>query len=104
MFSSDLFLGMFAVGLAGMPRRVADYSIEFEFGNQIATAGAYTIFFGMLLFTFAMIDSWKNGKKAPINPWGAQTLEWTVPHPIPLENFDDLPVVKADPYQYGERR
>ena len=98
------FLGMFSVGLAGMPRRVADYSIQFEFGNQIATIGAYTIFFGMLLFTYAMIASWKNGKKAPINPWNSQTLEWTVPNPIPLENFGELPVVKSDPYQYGERR
>jgi len=98
------FLGMFTVGLQGMPRRVADYAVIFERGNQIATAGAYTIFFGMLLFMYAMISSWISGKKAPINPWGSQTLEWTVRNPIPLENFVELPVVTSDPYRFGEKR
>jgi cytochrome c oxidase subunit 1 len=37
-----------------------------------------------------------------MNPWGAKTLEWTVPNPIPLENFGVLPVVTEDPYGYGE--
>jgi cytochrome c oxidase subunit 1 len=95
---------MFTVGLQGMPRRVADYAVIFERGNQIATAGAYIIFFGMLLFMYAMISSWISGKKAPINPWGSQTLEWTVRNPIPLENFDELPVVTSDPYRFGEKR
>lgn len=37
-----------------------------------------------------------------MNPWGAKTLEWTVPNPIPLENFAVLPVVTEDAYGYGE--
>jgi cytochrome c oxidase subunit 1 len=36
-----------------------------------------------------------------MNPWGAKTLEWTVPNPIPLENFPVLPVVTEDAYGYG---
>ncbi len=37
-----------------------------------------------------------------MNPWGAKTLEWTVPNPIPLENFEVLPVVTEAAYGYGE--
>jgi cytochrome c oxidase subunit 1 len=39
-----------------------------------------------------------------MNPWGAKTLEWTVPNPIPLENFAVLPVVTEDAYGYGEEQ
>ena len=47
-------------------------------------------------------SSWRHGPVAPTNPWGAKTLEWTVPNPIPLANFEVLPVVIADPYGFGE--
>lgn len=95
------FFGMFAVGLAGQPRRVSAYSEIFKHGNQISTMGAYTIFIGMLLFLSSIIHSWRNGEVAPANPWGAKTLEWQVPTPVPLENFEVLPVITSDPYGYG---
>jgi cytochrome c oxidase subunit 1 len=62
---------------------------------------AYTIFIGMLVLLAAVITSWRNGEIAGSNPWGAQTLEWMTPTPVPLENFEVLPVVTANPYQYG---
>ena len=97
------FLGMFIVGYAGQPRRVFNYSEEFATGNLISSIGAYTIGIGALIFLFAIINSWTSGQIAPANPWGAKTLEWQVPTPVPLENFDELPVVTSDPYQYGAR-
>jgi cytochrome c oxidase subunit 1 len=96
------FLGMFAVGLAGQPRRVEHYASTFATGNLVSTLGAYTIGVGMLVLLYAVVSSWRRGSIAPANPWGAKTLEWTVPNPIPLENFEVLPVVIADPYGYGE--
>ena len=85
------FLGMFAVGLAGQPRRVVHYDSVFGVGNLVSTLGAYTIGLGMLVLLYAVVSSWRRGAIAPANPWGAKTLEWTVPNPIPLENFEVLP-------------
>ncbi len=96
------FLGMFAVGLAGQPRRVVHYDNMFAVGNLVSTMGAYVIGVGMLVLLYAVVSSWRHGPIAPANPWGAKTLEWTVPNPIPLENFEVLPVVISDPYGYGE--
>jgi cytochrome c oxidase subunit I len=95
-------MGMFAVGLSGQPRRVVHYDHMFAVGNFVSTMGAYTIGLGMLLLLYAVISSWRHGPVAPANPWGGKTLEWAVPNPIPLENFEVLPVVIADPYGYGE--
>ncbi|HJT57597.1 MAG TPA: hypothetical protein VJ761_13935, partial [Ktedonobacteraceae bacterium] len=42
------------------------------------------------------------GEPAVANEWGGKTLEWTVPTPVPLENFEgELPVVTSLPYNYG---
>jgi cytochrome c oxidase subunit 1 len=95
------FLGMFMVGLQGQPRRVVHYASIFATGNLISTIGAYAIGTGMLVLLYAVVSSWRHGERAPINPWGAKTLEWTVPNPVPLENFAVLPVVTEDPYGYG---
>ena len=56
----------------------------------------------LLFLLYAVISSWRHGELAPTNPWGSKTLEWTVPNPIPLENFEVLPVVTSDAYGYGE--
>ncbi|MGZ4776848.1 MAG: cytochrome c oxidase subunit I [Oryzihumus sp.] len=95
------FLGMFMVGMQGQPRRVVHYANLFASGNFISTIGAYTIGIGMLVLLYAVVGSWRSGEVAPMNPWGAKTLEWTVPNPIPLENFTVLPVVTEDAYGYG---
>ncbi|HEX7461439.1 MAG TPA: hypothetical protein VF317_04640, partial [Dermatophilaceae bacterium] len=90
------------VGLAGQPRRVFTYDNLLATGNFVSTMGAYAIGIGMLFLLYAVISSWRHGVLAPSNPWGSKTLEWTVPNPIPLENFEVLPVVTSDAYGYGE--
>jgi len=97
-----LFFGMFVAGAEGQPRRVADYAHQFATSNLISTAGAYSVGIGMIVLLWAVIHSWRHGKIAPMNPWGSKTLEWTVPYPVPLENFDELPVITSDPYGYGK--
>ncbi len=96
------FMGMFAVGLAGEPRRVADPGSYFRIGNLVSSIGAYTIMLGMLTFLGALLYSWRSGEVAVANPWGARTLEWQTPTPVPLENFEVLPVVTEDFYGYSE--
>ncbi|MDX6243745.1 MAG: cytochrome c oxidase subunit, partial [Frankiales bacterium] len=97
-----VFLGMFAVGLAGQPRRVFTYAHTFAVGNFVSSIGAYVIGLGMLLMLYTVISGWRRGPIAPANPWGGKSLEWAVPNPIPLSNFEVLPVVVADAYGYGE--
>ena len=96
------FLAIFYIGLQGEPRRVADYPATFATGNLVATIGAYILAIGMLILLYDVIWSWRHGERATSNPWGAKTLEWQVPTPVPLENFEVLPVVTSDPYGYGE--
>lgn len=95
------FMGMFMVGLGGQPRRVFNYSDMYTTGNFVSTMGAYTIGLGALVFLYTIISSWRDGEVAPSNPWGAKTLEWQVPTPVPLENFDVLPIITEDAYGYG---
>ena len=97
-----LLLGMFAAGSQGQPRRVADYTPDFNTSNLISTIGAYTVGLGMIVLLWSVVHSWRKGALAPMNPWGAKTLEWSVPNPIPLENFDQEPIVSDHPYTYGK--
>ena len=96
-----LFLGMFIAGAEGQPRRVADFAAMYKHSDMISTVGAYSVGIGMLFLLWAVIHSWRKGAIAPMNPWGAKTLEWTVPFPVPLENFNTPPVITSDPYGYG---
>ena len=96
-----LFLGMFISGAEGQPRRVADYAAMYKHSDMISTVGAYSVGIGMLFLLWAVVHSWRKGAIAPMNPWGAKSLEWTVPFPVPLENFDTPPVITSDPYGYG---
>jgi cytochrome c oxidase subunit 1 len=96
------FLAMFAAGLRGMPRRVASYAHYLTAANSVATIGAYLMMIGMLLELYTIVWSWRKGRPAGPNPWHAKTLEWQVPTPVPLYNFEVAPVVTSDPYGYGE--
>jgi len=98
------FLAMFVSGLRGMPRRYSSYSMIFEHTNFVTTMGAYMIMAGMLVLLGAVISSWRKGEPSGPNPWQANSLEWLVPTPPPLENFDVLPTIKEDPYNFGGKR
>jgi cytochrome c oxidase subunit I len=95
------FLGMFYSGLQGMPRRVADYPQVFATGNLVSSIGAFVMGAGMVLFFYNIAASWIRGPKADANPWRAKTLEWQLPTPVPLENFEEIPVITEGPYEYG---
>ncbi len=95
------FLAMFYVGLQGMPRRVADYTPQFAIGNLVSSIGAFVLGGAMLVFAYNIIASWLAGERATSNPWHAKTLEWQVPTPVPLENFEEIPVITEGPYGYG---
>ncbi|NJO77436.1 MAG: cytochrome c oxidase subunit I [Cyanobacteria bacterium RM1_2_2] len=96
------FLPMHPAGLMGMPRRVASYDPEFAFWNVLASLGGFLLGMSTLPFILNMVSSWIQGKPAPANPWRAIGLEWLVSSPPPVENFEEIPVVIAEPYGYGK--
>ncbi len=88
-----LFFPMHFLGLAGMPRRYADYPDAFAGWNQVATWGYVIMAVGMVIFFVNVIYSLMFGKKTAPNPWGegATTLEWTLSSPPPFHQFEKLP-------------
>jgi len=90
------FFPMHFLGLAGMPRRYADYAMQFTDFHAIATVGAFWFGFSQLIFLFVAMRAWtfKKGAIAPAKPWeGAEGLEWTVPSPAPFHTFETPPKV-----------
>lgn len=95
------FMPMHELGLMGMNRRVALYDPQFTDLNVMATIGAYLTAVSTIPFLINAIWSWRYGPKAPANPWRALTLEWQTTSPPAIENFEELPVMKTGPYDYG---
>ncbi len=84
------------LGLAGMPRRIADYPDAFAGWNMVSSIGAYISALAALWFLFVLYHTLTAGKKCVDNPWGegATSLEWTVPSPAPFHTFEQLPQVR----------
>jgi cytochrome c oxidase subunit 1 len=89
------FFPMHVLGLHGMPRRVWTYphGMGWDAMNMAATVGAWTIALGVLVFIVNVVKSRRTGACAGPDPWGAGTLEWSMPSPPPPHNFDAMPVV-----------
>jgi cytochrome c oxidase subunit 1 len=97
-----LYSPMFYLGMMGMPRRYYDYLEEFHGGNILSTFGSWIMVTGLVIIIVNLVRSARHGEPAEANPWNGRTLEWTVPSPPPLENFDEIPVLgeKDGPYNY----
>ena len=92
------FFPMHFLGLAGMPRRYADYPMQFADFNAIASVGAFA--FGLAqvyFFLFIVLPVMRRkGAKAPQKTWeGAEGLEWQVPSPAPFHTFETPPRLDA---------
>ncbi|WGL15312.1 cytochrome c oxidase subunit I [Microbulbifer bruguierae] len=89
------FFPMHFVGLAGMPRRIPDYALQFADFNQIASIGAFLFGAAQIVFLFNVIRTVRGGRKASDEVWeNPQGLEWTVPSPAPYHTFSVPPVVR----------
>jgi cytochrome c oxidase subunit 1 len=102
-----IFTPMHFLGIAGNPRRYADFT-NFEFMGKLMPVHTFMTWAAILtataqiIFVINLVWSMKKGKKAPVNPWEATTLEWTIPSPPPFDNFAGKhPVVNHGPYEYS---
>jgi cytochrome c oxidase subunit 1 len=95
IFVNLTFFPMHFVGLAGMPRRIPDYSLQFADYNAIASIGAFGFGLSQLIFVYILFKCLKSGEKATDQVWeGAEGLEWTLSSPPPYHSFSEPPVVK----------
>ncbi|HNB81004.1 MAG TPA: cbb3-type cytochrome c oxidase subunit I [Chitinophagaceae bacterium] len=104
-----IFWPMHYEGVAGMPRRYYDYSSwesfkQFAELNQMISVAAIIVFFAQLLFVFNyFISIWKGKKVTSLNPWNANSLEWTTPLHPGHGNWDGpIPEVHRWAYDYKD--
>jgi cytochrome c oxidase subunit 1 len=95
------FFPQFMLGYLGMPRRYAVYPAEFQVLNVMSSAGASILGVGYLIPLIYLIWSMRYGPAAGPNPWKAKGLEWETPSPPPTENFEEIPVVTEEAYDYS---
>ena len=89
------FFPMHFLGLAGMPRRIPDYALQFTNFNMVASIGGFLYGLSQLLFLWIVIQACcKKGPKVGKKPWdGAHGLEWTLSSPPPYHSFIQPPEV-----------
>ncbi|MCH9651137.1 MAG: cytochrome c oxidase subunit I [Deltaproteobacteria bacterium] len=94
------FFPQFILGYLGMPRRYHSYPDEFQVLNVMSSAGATILGIGYLIPMLYFAWSMFYGKRCTQNPWGAKGLEWETASPPPTLNFDEIPTVTEEPYDY----
>ena len=95
IFFNVTFFPMHFLGLAGMPRRIPDYSLQFADFNLLISIAAFGFALTQLILVWVVIKCVRGGVPAPAKPWeGADTLEWTLPSPAPYHSFDTPPLMK----------
>ena len=84
------------LGMNGMPRRVYTYAdnMGWEVSNLYATLGGFILALGILVFVINIFVSKKQNIISSADPWDGRTLEWSIPSPVPVYNFRDVPEVK----------
>jgi len=92
-----LFFPMHFSGLYGMPRRTWTYSaaLGVDLFNQLSTIGGFVFGLSAVIWVWNIVRSARRGEIAGADPWGAATLEWSIPSPPPHYNFGRLPEVRT---------
>jgi cytochrome c oxidase subunit 1 len=99
---NSTFMPLFVLGMKGMPRRVSSYAPNLHGLNVWVSISAFVLGFSMLIFLFNVVYSLIVVRlPAEANPWRSKSLEWQVPTPVPVNNFEQIPVIDSDPYDYG---
>ena len=98
------FMPQFILGYMGMPRRYFDYLDQFADLHFMSSIGGFVNGLAYLFILGNLIHGIIKGTAAEKNPHGSLSLEWTVPSPPPLTNFDEIPEVHDWTYGYGNEQ
>jgi len=89
-----LFFPQHFLGLAGMPRRIPDYAVQFADWNMVSSLGGFAFGATQLIFAWIVIKCIRGGEKATDRVWeGAHGLEFILSSPPPYHSFTKPPVV-----------
>jgi cytochrome c oxidase subunit 1 len=93
-----LFFPQHFLGLAGMPRRIPDYAVQFADWNMISSIGGFIFGASQLLFLYIVIDTIRGGtgEKVSDEVWedaSKHGLEWTLPSPVPYHTWTIPPSI-----------
>jgi cytochrome c oxidase subunit 1 len=99
---NSTFAPLFAAGILGMPRRVVTYDPDLQGLNVWVSVSAFVLGLSMLVFLANVLWSMLIARRpAEANPWGSKSIEWSLETPVPVHNFDQVPTIDSDPYDYG---
>jgi cytochrome c oxidase subunit I len=99
------FFPMHAMGLSGMPRRIATWDDNrWSTYNELSTIGSFVLGIGVLMVVWNCVRSLRAGRVAPNDPWGGYSLEWYTTSPPPVYNFLELPPIGSERPMYDLRR
>jgi cytochrome c oxidase subunit 1 len=93
VFVNVLFFPQHFLGLAGMPRRIPDYAVQFTDWNMVSSIGGFGFGLSQLLFPYLIWKCVKSGTPVTSNKvWeGAHGLEWELPSPAPYHSWQEPP-------------
>ncbi len=107
---NGIFFPMLIQGMAGVSRRLFDGGLAYSFSepvleyNVFMSISAAALFLFQIPFIINFFQSIRGGRKVEkANHWDATTLDWsaTPTPPVPHGNFESVPRVYRDPYEYS---
>ncbi|MDN5202841.1 cbb3-type cytochrome c oxidase subunit I [Fulvivirgaceae bacterium BMA10] len=103
-----VFFPMHYIGIAGFPRRYYSFTNfdafqSFTDLNMFVSVAAIITFGAQFIFLFNFFYSMFKGRRATLNPWKSNTLEWTTPINPGHGNWPgEIPAVYRWPYDYSK--
>jgi cytochrome c oxidase subunit 1 len=96
-------LGQMETGLLGMRRRIADFdpALGIQTAQLLVTIAGFVIGTSVLIAVINFYRSARKGEVAVANPWRSRSLEWQIASPAPAHNYEEIPLVVGEPYDYG---
>jgi len=92
IFVNVLFFPQHFLGLAGMPRRIPDYSVQFADWNMVSSLGAFGFGLSQLLLPWIIWKCVKSGSPATSHFCeGSRGLEWELASPPPYHSWTEHP-------------
>jgi cytochrome c oxidase subunit I len=102
LFFNVTFFPLLIAGMIGMPRRVVSYNPSLHTLNVFVSISAFCLGASMLVLLANLVWSLiVRREPATANPWHSKSLEWQLPSPVPVYNFERIPVINSAPYGYG---